>query len=98
MRPTTPGPSRATKETKSTALVHRTLRVRPTKQAGTMARDKSWKEPLREGKAILPLKGRRHESKHSTTKTRDPSRLRLSNFRGENTTAEFRSVGHPPKS
>ena len=96
MGATTSGPSRPIKETKSTALVHWALTVPITKQTCTMGRDQSRKEQLWQGKSILPLKGRREEYKHSTTKTRDPSLLRGIHFTGENTTAECHSLGHPP--
>ena len=96
MGATTSGPSRSIKETKSTALVHWALTVQITKQTCTMGRDQSRKEQLWQGKSILPLKGRREEYKHSTTKTRDPSLLRGIHFTGENTTAECHSLGHPP--
>ena len=97
MGATTSGPSRPIKETKSTALVHWALTVPITKQTCTTGRDQSRKEQLWEGKSIRPLKGRREEYKHSTTKTRDPSLLRGIHFTGENTTAECHSLAtHPP--
>ena len=70
--------------------------MRVTKQAGTVARANSWKEQPWEGKSIFPLQGRRQEDTHSTTKTRHPSLLRVINFRGENATPGFHSLGHPP--
>ena len=76
--------------------MHWALTVPITKQTCTTGRDQSRKEQLWEGKSILPLKGRREEYKHSTTKTRDPSLLRGIHFTGENTTAECHSLGHPP--